>query len=76
MLYILFLIIHFSFYSGICGKERILNHLEGLNLLPSLEDILNDYFAYQGPNNHTSDKVYMLWKQLDVVIGQLRAITL
>ena len=67
-----------SSLSGTCGsqKERILNHLEGQNLLPSLEDILNDYFAYQGPDEIASDKVYMLWKQLDVVIGQLRAITM
>ena len=64
------------FILGLCEKERILNHLEGLNLLPSLEVILNDYFAYQGPEEVSTDKVYMLWKQLDVVVGQLRAITL
>ncbi|XP_047128888.1 uncharacterized protein LOC100197183 isoform X2 [Hydra vulgaris] len=58
------------------NKERILNQLEDLNLLPSLEDILNDYFAYNQTSDVKSEKVFQLWRQLDIVLGQIRSLTL
>ncbi|XP_057306621.1 uncharacterized protein LOC130644867 isoform X2 [Hydractinia symbiolongicarpus] len=62
--------------TSVDNKGRILNQLEDQNLLPSLEEILDDYFAYQETDDATSDKTYMLWKQLDVILSQLRGIAL
>lgn len=65
-----------SINTSVDNKGRILNQLEDQNLLPSLEEILDDYFAYQETDDATSDKTYMLWKQLDVILSQLRGIAL
>ncbi|XP_066926958.1 muscle M-line assembly protein unc-89-like [Clytia hemisphaerica] len=51
------------------------NFLQELNLLPSLEDILIDYFT-QSNGNKNQDRTFALWKQLDVTLSQLRLLTL
>jgi len=60
------------------GDKRtlILNHLEDLNVLPCLEDIIKDYFAYTETDEDNSDSLYKLWKNLDVIVNQIRGLTL